>query len=156
VWRVQSKFVGGDKPGVQRQDVEHGLVVVVGEAARGVLDENGVVAHVRRPFDRGGDHVLDALPADVKIPDIVGGENTVEVGAFKTIRAVIDHDQFVRSRLERIDDIDLPAADDALVFVLGALQQRVVLVFRELGKAGAPADDCGRCKRVISLLSLLI
>ena len=42
---------------------------------------------------------------------------------------------------ERIDDVDLPGADDAFVLVLGALQQRVMLaILGQFGKTRAPAD----------------
>ena len=62
------------------------------------------------------------------------------MGALETVGAEVDHDRLARHRTQRIDDIDLPGADDAFVLVLGALQQRIILVLRQFGKAGAPAD----------------
>src|SRR5262249_54331216 len=105
-----------------------------------VLDEDGIVTHVRCTLDRRGNHVLDTLPADEQMTDIGGTEDSVEVGALETVGAEIDHDGLVAHGPEGIDDIDLPGADDAFVLILGTLQQRVMLVLRQFGKAGTPAD----------------
>ena len=83
---------------------------------------------------------LDALAADEEMADIAGAENPVEIGAFETVRAVVDHHEFAARRLKRVDNLDLPGADDALVLVLGALQQWIVLILRHFWKARTPAD----------------
>jgi len=84
--------------------------------------------------------MFDTLPADEQMADIGGTENPVEVSALETVGPEIDYDGLVAHRPEGIDDIDLPGPHDALVLILGPLQQWVILVLWQFGKAGTPSD----------------
>ena len=137
---LQCEFRRRDELGVERQNIQHGAVITVGEAGGRVFDQYGVIAHVGRALDRGGDDVLDTLAADEQMADIGGAQNPVEIGAFETVGAEIDDNGLAADRAERVDDVDLPGADDTFILVLGALQQRVILVLRQFGKTGTPAD----------------
>src|ERR1700733_3381335 len=72
--------------------------------------------------------------------DVVGAEDSFEIGPLKAVGAVVDDNRLVGLRLQGIDEIDFPGADDSLVLVLGALQKRIILILRQLGKARAPTD----------------
>src|SRR5579863_573170 len=84
--------------------------------------------------------MFDALAADKNVADIVGAEQHIEVGPLETIRAKIDHDRLVGIWTQRVDNVDLPGADDALVLVLRSLKQGVVLVLRQFREARTPTD----------------
>ena len=84
--------------------------------------------------------MFDTLPADEQMADIGGTEYPVEVGALETVGPEIDYDGLAAHRPEGIDDIDLPGPHDALVLILGALQQWVILVLRQFGKAGTSSN----------------
>ena len=79
-------------------------------------------------------------PLTNRWPTLAARKNPVEVSALETVGPEIDYDGLVAHRPEGIDDIDLPGPHDALVLILGPLQQWVILVLWQFGKAGTPSD----------------
>jgi hypothetical protein len=84
--------------------------------------------------------VLDASPAHRYFAHIVGAENSVKIGTLETVGAEIDYDGLGARRAERIDDVNFPGADNACDLSLGGLQQRIIFVLGNSGKAAAPAE----------------
>src|ERR1700733_3458258 len=72
--------------------------------------------------------------------DVVGAENSLEISTLKADGAVIDDNRLVSMWLKGIHDINFPGPDDSLVLVLGALEERIVLILRQLRKTGTPTD----------------
>ena len=102
------KIIRCDQLCIERQYLQHGVIVLIGEAAGAVFQKCRGVAHVDGAFDRRLDNMLDTLSGDIEVGDSVGAQDQVQIGTFETVLTNSCHDDFAVARNQLVDHVSAP------------------------------------------------